>query len=227
MTESRERTRTPTLRGPQEFVLAPTRPSGSTTPAARKAPGAPPKDTKGYRAMTRPRRRPCPNSPASPMWLSPSPTSNGVALYEALIGSPPVIDEDTGLFHHVVWLLGGQTALGIHQFPDPHGSVLSTNAGPAWTTWRSPAAVAANSRNGSRSSTSWASRTVASSTHLTDRAFRFGIPTTSRWSSSPRPGARGSRLLIRRIALGVASAAATIPPRPPSRERRMAAPPER
>jgi catechol-2,3-dioxygenase len=38
--------------------------------------------------------------------------------YQSLIGSPPVIDEDTGPFHHVVWLLGGQTLIGIHQFPD-------------------------------------------------------------------------------------------------------------
>jgi glyoxylase I family protein len=43
-------------------------------------------------------------------------------FYESLIGSPPVIDEDTGPFHHVVWLLGGQTLVGIHKFPDPHGS---------------------------------------------------------------------------------------------------------
>ena len=42
--------------------------------------------------------------------------------YQSLIGSPPVIDEDTGPFHHVVWLLGSQTLVGIHQFPDPHGS---------------------------------------------------------------------------------------------------------
>ena len=42
--------------------------------------------------------------------------------YQNLIGTPPVIDEDTGPFHHVVWLLGGQTLVGIHQFPDPHGS---------------------------------------------------------------------------------------------------------
>jgi catechol-2,3-dioxygenase len=38
--------------------------------------------------------------------------------YQSLIGSPPVIDEDTGPFHHVVWLLGGQTLVGIHEFPD-------------------------------------------------------------------------------------------------------------
>jgi glyoxylase I family protein len=42
--------------------------------------------------------------------------------YENLIGSPPLIDEDTGAFHHAVWLLGGQTLVGLHQFPDPHGS---------------------------------------------------------------------------------------------------------
>ena len=41
--------------------------------------------------------------------------------YRALFGSPPVLDEDTGTFHHVVWLLG-QTLVGIHHFPDPHGS---------------------------------------------------------------------------------------------------------
>ena len=41
--------------------------------------------------------------------------------YLALFGSPPVLDEDTGTFHHVVWLLG-QTLVGIHHFPDPHGS---------------------------------------------------------------------------------------------------------
>jgi glyoxylase I family protein len=42
--------------------------------------------------------------------------------YQNLIGTAPVIDEDTGPFHHVVWLLGSQTLVGIHQFADPHGS---------------------------------------------------------------------------------------------------------
>ena len=37
--------------------------------------------------------------------------------YQRLFGSDPVIDEDTGPFHHVVWLTGG-TLVGIHQFPD-------------------------------------------------------------------------------------------------------------
>jgi glyoxylase I family protein len=37
--------------------------------------------------------------------------------YNELIGSDPVMDEDTGPFHHVVWLMGG-TLVGIHAFPD-------------------------------------------------------------------------------------------------------------
>jgi glyoxylase I family protein len=40
-----------------------------------------------------------------------------VPWYKALFGSEPVLDEDTGPFHHVVWLMGG-TLVGIHQFPD-------------------------------------------------------------------------------------------------------------
>src|SRR3954447_22874623 len=38
--------------------------------------------------------------------------------YNALFGADPVLDEDTGSFHHVVWLLGG-TLFGIHQHPKP------------------------------------------------------------------------------------------------------------
>jgi catechol-2,3-dioxygenase len=37
--------------------------------------------------------------------------------YRNLFGADPVIDEDTGPFHHVVWLLGN-TLIGIHAFPD-------------------------------------------------------------------------------------------------------------
>ena len=35
-----------------------------------------------------------------------------------MFGTKPVLDEDTGPFHHVVWLVG-QTLVGLHQFPDP------------------------------------------------------------------------------------------------------------
>ncbi len=37
--------------------------------------------------------------------------------YQQLLGSDPVLDEDTGPFHHVVWLVGG-TLVAIHGFPD-------------------------------------------------------------------------------------------------------------
>jgi glyoxylase I family protein len=31
--------------------------------------------------------------------------------YQQLFGSDPVIDEDTGPFHHVVWLMGGRSSV--------------------------------------------------------------------------------------------------------------------
>src|SRR5207244_9868448 len=50
--------------------------------------------------------------------LTVSDLGRSVPWYEKLFGTKPVIDEDTGPFHHVVWLLG-ETLVGIHQFPDP------------------------------------------------------------------------------------------------------------
>jgi catechol-2,3-dioxygenase len=41
--------------------------------------------------------------------------------YQALFGADPVLDEDTGPWHHVVWLLGG-TLFGIHQHSSPSSS---------------------------------------------------------------------------------------------------------
>jgi glyoxylase I family protein len=35
--------------------------------------------------------------------------------YHDLLESAPVIDDDTGPFHHVVWLLGGQTLVGFRR----------------------------------------------------------------------------------------------------------------
>ena len=37
--------------------------------------------------------------------------------YAALIGSAPVLDEDTGPFRHAVFAVGG-TLLGLHSFPE-------------------------------------------------------------------------------------------------------------
>jgi catechol 2,3-dioxygenase-like lactoylglutathione lyase family enzyme len=45
-----------------------------------------------------------------------------VPWYEQLFGGKPVLDEDTGPFHHVVWLLEGGTLFGIHQHSDPQSS---------------------------------------------------------------------------------------------------------
>ena len=51
--------------------------------------------------------------------LTVSDLERSVPWYQALFGSKPVLDEDTGPFRHVVWLVGGQTLVGLHQFPDP------------------------------------------------------------------------------------------------------------
>ena len=40
-----------------------------------------------------------------------------VPWYAALIGSDPVLDEDTGPFRHAVFAVGG-TLLGLHEFPE-------------------------------------------------------------------------------------------------------------
>ena len=45
--------------------------------------------------------------------------------YTALFGSEPVLDEDTGPFHHVVWLVGS-SLLGIHEHKD------AENGTPLW-----------------------------------------------------------------------------------------------
>jgi catechol-2,3-dioxygenase len=48
--------------------------------------------------------------------------SKSTPWYQKLIGSDPVLDEDTGPFHHVVWLLGNGTLLGIHKHAKPSSS---------------------------------------------------------------------------------------------------------
>lgn len=44
--------------------------------------------------------------------------ATSVAWYQRLLGSEPVLDEDTGPFRHVVFAIGGGMLLGLHGFPD-------------------------------------------------------------------------------------------------------------
>jgi len=53
--------------------------------------------------------------------LTVSSLDRSVPWYEALFDAKPVLDEDTGPFRHVVWLLGG-TLVGLHEFPDLESS---------------------------------------------------------------------------------------------------------
>jgi glyoxylase I family protein len=49
--------------------------------------------------------------------LTVSDLTRSVPWYEQLFESKPVLDEDTGAFHHVVWQVG-ETLVGLHQFSD-------------------------------------------------------------------------------------------------------------
>jgi glyoxylase I family protein len=48
--------------------------------------------------------------------ITVSDLATSVPWYERLTGSTPVLDEDTGAFHHTVFAIGG-TLLGLHAFP--------------------------------------------------------------------------------------------------------------
>ena len=67
--------------------------------------------------------------------------------------SEPVLDQDTGPFRHVVWLVGG-TLFGLHQFPDTETRCRSLSAAPAWTTSRSECRTAQSWRCGKSASIS-------------------------------------------------------------------------
>jgi glyoxylase I family protein len=49
--------------------------------------------------------------------ITVSDLGTSVPWYTSLLGTEPVLDEDTGPFRHVVYLVGG-TLLGLHGFPD-------------------------------------------------------------------------------------------------------------
>ena len=53
--------------------------------------------------------------------LTVSDLGRSVPWYQRLFDKDPVLDEDTGPFRHVVWLVGS-TLVGLHQFPDPSSS---------------------------------------------------------------------------------------------------------
>jgi glyoxylase I family protein len=55
--------------------------------------------------------------------LTVSDLNRSVPWYERLFGAKPLLDEDTGPFRHVVWLVGEGNLVGLHQFPDAPDAV--------------------------------------------------------------------------------------------------------
>ncbi len=51
--------------------------------------------------------------------LTVSDLDRSVRWYERLFDTKLVIAEEPGPFRRAVWLVGGQTLVGFHQFPDP------------------------------------------------------------------------------------------------------------
>ena len=62
--------------------------------------------------------------------LTVSDLGRSVPWYQALFGAEPVIDEDTGPFRHVVWMVGNHTLVGLHQFPNPSSTEAFTEFRP-------------------------------------------------------------------------------------------------
>ncbi len=51
--------------------------------------------------------------------LTVSDLDRSVRWYERLFDVEMFVDESPGPFRRAVWLVGGQTLVGLHQFPDP------------------------------------------------------------------------------------------------------------
>jgi glyoxylase I family protein len=48
--------------------------------------------------------------------------SRSVPWYRRLFDKDPVLDEDTGPFRHVVWMIGDGTIIGLHQHKSPEST---------------------------------------------------------------------------------------------------------
>ena len=52
-----------------------------------------------------------------------------VPWYKALLGSDPVLDEDTGPFHHTVFALGGMLFGRLEEMGVPHSGIVDAHYG--------------------------------------------------------------------------------------------------
>ena len=114
--------------------------------------------------------------------------ATSVPWYERLLGSKPVLDEDTGSYHHTVYLLPGGTLLSLHQFPGSGGPNRFDEHRVGLDHLSFGSRTGPSSRHGRRGSTRSGSGTEGSSTPTTLGAV---VPR----SRQHRPGAvRAARL---------------------------------
>ena len=83
--------------------------------------------------------------------------------YSRLFGAEAVLDEDeeSGTFHHTVFLLDGGQLFGLHTHMGAESGDAFDERAPASTTWASPSPARRSWSSGATASTSWASPTAA------------------------------------------------------------------
>lgn len=108
-----------------------------------------------------------------------------VPWYEQLFETAPVLDEDTGPFRHVVWMLGG-TLFGLHHFADTDTAAPFTERRAGLDHVAFTCVDRAELECWEKRLDQLGARTAASWTPATARGCRSVTPTACRWSSSPR-----------------------------------------
>ena len=155
--------------------------------------------------------------------LTVSDLNRSVPWYERVFDTKLVLDEEPGPFRRAVWLAGGQTLVGFHQFPDPADNLPFNER----LVGLDHLALACSSRSELEAWKVRLDELGIVNGGVVDALTVLGCPsviqTTSRWNSSRHPHKRSPRAAIgqpmktcrrRRKALAVLAAA---PPSPLTR----------
>ena len=123
--------------------------------------------------------------------LTVSDLDRRVRWYERLFDVEFHRDESPGPFRRAVWLVEGQTLVGLHEFPDPPDTHPFDERRIGLDHRHSLVRTGMNSRRGKPGSQNWASAMGGSSMLTTALRSLAVIRTTLRWNSSLRPSRAG------------------------------------